>query len=294
MFDTPPTIPARVLLATDFSARSDRPLDRAVSLAQGWDAELIVTHVIEPQQEPMWDDVDPFAWQRWPEREEEIRELIRRDLGDAAGKARLAIENGKPAECIASVAERMDAGLIVTGVARGSTFGRTILGNTVQRLVRTAYVPVLVVKQRAATDYREILITIDFSEASAHAVRYAAALFPEASLTLLHGYDVPFLSNDRQAFADYLRKAEQQETDNFLDKVAPDASTRARVNVVIGHGDPVRLAKTYIESKKPDLTVVASHGRSAVYELAIGSIATKLLTELKGDVLLVRRPKPAR
>lgn len=292
MSDTPAK-PSQILLATDFSARSDRSLDRALALARSWEAELIVTHVIEPEPEAMWDNGDPFAWQRWPEREDEIREMIRSDLGDEAGNARLVIEHGSPVDRIAAVAERTDAGLIVTGVARSSTFGRAILGTTVQRLVRTAYVPVLVVKRRVISDYRKILITFDFSEASAHAVRYAAALFPDASLTLLHGYDAPFLANDRQAFADFLRKAEQQEVDNFLDKAVPDARTRERVDVVIGHGEPVRLAKTYSDEKKPDLTVVASHGRGAVYELAIGSIATKLLAELPSDILLVRRPRPA-
>jgi nucleotide-binding universal stress UspA family protein len=41
-------IHARIVLATDLSARSDRALDRAMMLAARESAELVVLHVIEP------------------------------------------------------------------------------------------------------------------------------------------------------------------------------------------------------------------------------------------------------
>lgn len=286
--------PRRILLATDLSARSDRPLDRALALARVWDAELIVAHVCEPESEVMLDQTDPFFWQQWPARDEEMRERVRRSLGDAGGGIKVVIEHGAPAERITSIVEREQADLVVTGVARAATLGRTLLGATVQRLVRAAHAPVLVVKQRASGEYRDILAPFDFSDASAHAVGSAAALFPDARLTLLHGYDMPFLLyNSREAFADYLRKAEQEEAEAFVAKSAPDPETRKRIEVLIQHGDPVRLAQAYISEKSPDLTVIASHGRSAMYELAIGSTASKMLDRLDSDILLVRRPANA-
>lgn len=37
----------RILMATDFSLTADRAMDYALSLAQSWDAELHVLHVVE-------------------------------------------------------------------------------------------------------------------------------------------------------------------------------------------------------------------------------------------------------
>ena len=44
--------PTRVLLATDLSARCDRALDRAVQLAQQWQAQLVAVNVAESTQTP--------------------------------------------------------------------------------------------------------------------------------------------------------------------------------------------------------------------------------------------------
>jgi nucleotide-binding universal stress UspA family protein len=43
---TVPTLPARIFMATDLSARSDRALSRAALLARSWSRELTVAHVV--------------------------------------------------------------------------------------------------------------------------------------------------------------------------------------------------------------------------------------------------------
>lgn len=288
------TLPARILLATDLSARGDRALDRAVRLARLWQAELVLAHIIEPRADmsPDWADVP--SWQRGIAPAEQARRRIVRDLGELARDIRVVVEEGDPAPCIAAIAEREGCGLIVTGVARDETLGRMLLGDTVERLVRSVPIPLLVVKRRALRDYRNLLFTVDFSDASAAALRQASLFFPDANLLLFHGYDMPFaLSETRDAFVDYLRRVERDEIDAFLAKADLDAAAREKVHVMIEHGDPVRLAASYVADNEPDLTVVASHGRSAVFDLTIGSVAYKLLRAVDSDVLLVRKDSKA-
>lgn len=295
MSDSRITPPRHILLATDFSARSDRPLDRALSLAHRWGAELTLAHVIEPEADMAWDHAQMPSWRRGPDREEQMHRRLVRDLGPAASEVKLVVEHGFPADRIPEIAARAKADLVITGVASNPTLGRMVLGTTVQRLARTSPIPVLVVKRRAQQDYRKLLVAVDFSPASADALSHAAGLFPDAEMTLLHGYDAPFLVSDsREAFVDYLRRAEQEEATAFLDKASIDPAQRQRIEVLIEHGDPVRLAETYIADHDPDLTVIASHGRSALYELAIGSTATRMLDRLDSDILLVRHQAGAR
>ena len=49
------TPPERLLFATDFSGRCDRPLERSVRLARLWGAKLLLLHVLEPHRRELTD-----------------------------------------------------------------------------------------------------------------------------------------------------------------------------------------------------------------------------------------------
>lgn len=285
-------IPSSILLATDLSARSDRALDRAVRLAREWRAELVIATVVESLPESSRDLIEGPGPRGGGSPVERARRRLLNDLGELPGNVRILVEEGEPAAQIATIAEREGCGLIVTGTARDETLGRMVLGTTVERLVRASPIPVLVVKRRAMRDYRQLLVTTDFSEASAYSLGLAAGLFPDAALALLHGHEIPFaLSSREDTFLDYQWRIEQTEVDAFLDRSGLEAGRRAGLELLMEQGDPVHLAQTYIADHDIQLTVVASHGRSALYELAIGSIAKRLVEALDSDILLVRRAR---
>src|SRR3546814_20872725 len=73
-------------------------------------------------------------------------------------------------------------------------------GDTVDRLIRKAPVPVLIVRDRAFEPYHTMLVATDFSESSRVALETAIRFFPDTGLSLFHAYDVPF--------AGYLGRAE--------------------------------------------------------------------------------------
>ncbi len=288
------TVPTRILLATDFSARSDRALDRAVRLAQTWNAELILANVIVPKVDLTREWFNPPTWRRHYEPVELVKRRLAQDFGDIAQNVRVVIEEGNPVDRISEIAEREGCDLIVTGVARDETLGRRLLGATVERLVRISPVPVLIVKRRVLNAYRNLMITTDFSEASVFALQSACELFPDATKVLLHGYEVPFaVSDTTDNFHEYLQQAEQREVNAFLERSGLDADKVKKVQTKVEHGNPVRLAESYVLSHDTDLTVIASHGRSALYELAIGSIANDLIQTVDSDVLLVRNKQSA-
>lgn len=281
--------PSRILLATDLSARSDRALDRAVKLSKQWNAELVLLHVVEPPSDITMDLHDAPSWRRGGSPVEQAQRRVRRDLGELADAIHIVVEKGSPVEVIAEVARREECGLIVTGIARDETLGRRLLGATVERLVRTSPVPILVVKRRAGRNYRQFLVTTDFSDVSAHAIRLTAKLFPQAEMALLHAYDLPFvLADSRESFFNYLKQVEEREIGAFLDKTGLATADRQHLHVKIEHGDPVHLAAAYVADNDTDLTVVASHGHGALFEMFIGSTAYKLLQAVESDVLLVR------
>ncbi|MCF7221353.1 universal stress protein [Marilutibacter chinensis] len=54
--------------------------------------------------------------------------------------------------------------------------------------------------------------------------------------------------------------------------------------------EPARLVREYLRSRDADPVSIGSHGRGALSDVLLGSIAQRILETARGDVLLVRRP----
>lgn len=288
--------PKTILLATDRSARCDRALDRAVQLARQWNARLIVLTVVEPgwlTNERIRATPLP-SWTTQPDDPVQRTFLkLRRDANaeDVQIDPR-AVEGAKVGETVVKVAAAEGVDLIITGVARNEAFGRTVLGSTVDYLARHAHVPVLVVRERVRAAYGNIVASTDFSPSSGQALCATAALFPEARRTLFHAYDVAFLGlmdARQQAAIAQGRENAQAEAEKFLASLPQCAGTR----VMIEHGDVVRLLFEYVRDHDADLIALGTHGRSALFDILIGSVAQRILETATTDVLLVRDRRAA-
>lgn len=292
MTQTPATAPRRILLATDLSCRCDRAFDRAVALARLWDAELIVAHAVKDTVDILdMDNRHTPSWRRGAAAADLARERLERDLSGADVNSRIVLEIGEAAALIAAIVERERCDLIVTGVARDETLGRWLLGGTVDRLVRTSAVPVLVVRDRFRGAYEKIAVGTDFSPSSSQAFSTAAVLFPEAAFTLLYGYEAPYGSFSEIHDSDFaLRNMENKAGNRFLESTDVPPEIRSRTKVVVEHITPERLLRAYARDHGADLIVIGSHGRSAMFNIALGSTARRVLETATSDVLLVRVP----
>lgn len=284
--------PRNILLATDLSARCDRALDRAASLASIPGGRLVVLHVLERRDDVCEIELERRlpSWRRAPDRARLVEEQLRHDMVQACENLTVIVEQGKPSEVILRVAEENHCDLIVTGIARDETLGRFGLGTTVNRLVRRSNVPIIVVKQRVGNAYRHIAIATDFSDASLHAARIAARFFPDQAVSVFHAYEAPMarVVTDRVHFQESYQEAIISECAKFLhDSGLPD--TRAQgVKLLVEQGHPARLLREYVRDEGIELVVLGSHGRSAIYDVLLGSTATEILSSLPCDALVVR------
>lgn len=294
-------VPRRVLLATDLSARCDRALERAISLAAGWQASLSILHVFEGIRDPGTAGAGHSlpSWQRPPDAlsiaKQRIRQGLRADLGDSAADASVLIEEGSPAEVIERVAAQGACELIVVAVAREEPFAPrpVTLGRTVERLLRRSPAPVLIVRDRARAPYGHILVATDFSAISGHALHAALRFFPLRTLHLLHAFEAPYA--DRvSAPADYEEHYGQflaSELETFLVSSGVDAEQRQRLDPLTERGRPGQLVREYVRDRGADLVVLGTHGRGAMLEALTGSTAKDILSTLPCDALVVRGPR---
>lgn len=285
--------PRSILLATDLSARSDRALDRAVSLAKHWQAHLTILHVLQEETLATGQaDLLP-SWRRPSEPLDRVRKNIRTDLGELAEAATIRVERGDTIDSIMRVAAVSGSELIVMGIARNELLGQLMLGRTVDRLLRRSQVPVLIVKERARHPYRRVVVATDFSESSRHALVAALRFFADEALDIFHAYDAPMagLVGDPAAYRRQYRKMAEHDCEAFLRDTAGLSSRRERPNVLLEYGAPSHLLGEYVVDHSSDLVVVGTHGRSAIFDVLLGSVAKQILENVPCDTLVIREPR---
>ena len=292
-----PDVPRAILLATDLSSRCDRALDRAVSLARQWSARLVVLTVVETDAAADPAGIAVAATQPGGFDPRLLASTqVRRDIADAGGdvEVELVIRDGTAGDRqfgrqIEAVAAEHQCSLILTGTARNEPLGRVLLGSTVQWLARTSMVPLLVVRRRVHGPYLRIVVASDFSPSSRRALDTIGALIPAAQPTIFHAFEVPFLGlidSNRDYTVEQARTGALAAARGFL----ADAG-RPMLPVIVEHGDPATRLRDHARREDTELLVVASHGRSALFNLLIGSVAQDVLESAMCDTLLVPEPR---
>lgn len=283
---------ASVLLATDLSPRSDRALDRAVQLARGWQLPLVALTVLPAgaglRSHPMLALASDAVAQRAARRRAERR--LQADVMGADVPLSLHVEQGDVSAAVLRIAQAEHAQLIVTGVARHEALARALLGSTVDALARHAPVPLLVVRERVHGPYAQVLVTSDFSESARRALQAAVALFPQAAFTLFHAFGNPYpllggmdIEKARQAG----RAQAEEQARAFLAATELPDGVRARISLLLAHGDPGMLLREHGSEHPGTLIVLGTQRRRGLAGLLLGSVAERTLQLSESDVLLV-------
>lgn len=287
--------PRSILLASDLGPRCDRALDRAIGLARDWDARLVVATVIETSAEEARAMVlrEPPDWYRVEDPAHAAERRLLEDVSARGVPVSLRVERGQADERLLRVAAEEGCGLIVTGVARHEALGRMVLGSTVDRLARRSPVPVLAVRGRANAPYRRMVVASDWSSSAERAFQVAASLFPDAAASVLHGFEVPMaglLDTARDETIARVRDEAVAEGRAFVERCRPAGGTGS-VSLVVERGDPATLLRLYAGQFPVDLAVVGTHGRSALFDVMLGSVARRVLEESPVDTLVVPDPR---
>jgi nucleotide-binding universal stress UspA family protein len=271
--------PRNVLLATDIDRRTDRAMDRAAALADEWNVGLVIAHALEGSQD-VWPHMRPSDLRA------AAKQRIRHDLRDPAPRRlELVVERGDAVRLVLDTIKQHDCGLVVTGVARDSGFGRVSAGQTVDALARLSPVPVLAVKMRPKRHYRNVYVATDFSEASRAALITTLEMFPAAQITLFHAFHVAY-----ETFIDdtcAARDAESRHADEKAREFLANTKTDGRaIRVVSEHGPPEHALRTHVASGGVDMVVVGTRGRGLIGQLLLGSVARSIVAEVPIDVLI--------
>lgn len=290
-----------ILVPTDFSACAQTALAMALDLAREHGAEIHLVHVM------MSFDEDPYSLvyqlpdrhQMYTQQEEACRAQMEEVLADSNSEG-VTVHRHFPrslptAPALVEFAQDHNIDLILMGGHGRRGWRRFLLGSVAEEVVRLAPCPVLTVRERTSTrtdlGNGRILVPVDFSEHSKHALEAARALLgPKGTLHVVHVVEHP-------VYPEYYDPTAGQ---ILFPQMVPRIET-AISNLVAGvlgetglwelqilEGRAAETITQEAEDCGADLIVIATHGLTGLEHLLLGSVSEKVVRGAGCPVLTLK------
>jgi nucleotide-binding universal stress UspA family protein len=283
-----------IVIATSLTDASDGIVRTGAALARVTGASPWLVHNYIPYF-PMTFPAGAGLDAQWVEeqakglRERSLEQARRTGLSALPGfspeQIRLTI--GSPHREIVELAYRVKADLIVMGAAESA---HRALGSTADRVIRKAPCPVFAVRPEAAFPPIRVEIPVDFSPASANALREGLDLLDH--LGVPHGgTEVLFVLNPFEVGGsihfnpEQVHRFAEEELHRFLDANLGEDTRPFTRRVRTGYAREEILAA--IQESHADLAVIGTHGRSGFERLMLGSVAAGVLHGARCNLLVV-------
>jgi nucleotide-binding universal stress UspA family protein len=286
-----------ILAATDISEASDPVLRAAAALAKLTGAELHVLHVIEVPGVPYAEPGRVVA---------SVDGSLARARAAVAEQLARAVPEGVVPTSVevvlqsvhAAILERVEATaaeLIVLGPHRLRPFGDRFLGSTADRVIRTAPVPCLLVREPLDLPLRRVMVPTDLSEHAGRALdaalQWVGTLGAEtdggqagAEVQVVHivprVYEMPDFAFDQEVVVPELERLIRQALEHH------PAGAAIREQVFWGDLPADEVLRT-ASREHVDLLVIGTHGHGSGDRALLGSVASSIARGAPCPVLLV-------
>ncbi|SSC70026.1 unnamed protein product [Ciceribacter sp. T2.26MG-112.2] len=278
-----------IMVATDFSERSDRALRRATLLARQTGARMTLVTAVDEDR--------PLRLVEEEKRETET--LLRnmratlRDVDNISCESRLLV--AEPSQAIVQFAEETAPDLLVLGPHRRQLFRDIFVGTTAERTIRNVTCPVLMVNAAPVAAYRNVLLTTDLGEASRNAITIYAkmVLANDASHSILHVFDAPMLQlatastmTEREAklYIEDTRQKAAGELSSFMGTIGIGGVQPLLRHAATAVNHEILAAAAEISA---DLIVLANQGKRTLERWLLGSVTETVLRDSTIDVLAI-------
>lgn len=280
-----------IMVATDFSPRAVHAIHRAALLANAVSANAIeLLHVLPAQlrltrwMRPLQDETSRV--ELTTTRMNAVRDVVQA-MTDASVEARIV--HGPFVEAVASASRRAD--LVAIDGSTTSPWLRPFAGSTLG-LIRHARVPVLIVRESPACEYRRVLIALDLVTEADRALAAARTVAPGARFDVVHAYRAAFEGKLQYAgvpadvMADLRADAGRDALLRIRDLMSSNrALPSLTAHVVHGHATTRVLEKA--RELTADLIVVTKSAKTRVEEWLVPGMTSRLLEAAGADVLVI-------
>jgi nucleotide-binding universal stress UspA family protein len=283
----------RIVVATDMSPISAYAESRGAILAYQLDAKLDLLHIIDTLSLKTLGQIVQAPEQA----QHKLLDRSRQKMAEAEKRLKdqyqvsctaTTLNVGRPHTEIVRYAKLLNAGLLVMGVHSGGGLRDLFVGSTVDRVLGALPCPVLVVKQEPWTPYQRVLAPVDFSESTRQGLDVALSVAPNASITVLHAFEMPFQANfsfseeQDEAYLTELEVEKREELQKLVSEFEP-----GRLSIAVEPGAAAKVIREQIGALDSDLVVIGKHGKSGLEDLLLGSVTKQVMQYATCDVLVV-------
>jgi nucleotide-binding universal stress UspA family protein len=277
----------RILVGVDGSEAAAAALAWAGRLAQACEAELVVTHVFEPGQA----EVSP---EKFDELQSEIERRLDVDWSEplaGSGVPHRALLLTGPPDRLLDAAEHEAADLVVVGPRGHGGFASLHIGSLAHHLAHHTTRPLAIVPAPGALAKLErIVVGVDGSAGSAHAVRWCADLAraTNAEVIAVHAVE-PVVGWVPESDPRSWRRAAHQELESRWLAPLHEAGVAVRSRIV-DTIHPVAALTRAVKDEAADLAVVGTRGIGGFLGLRLGSVPIQVVHHTQRPVVLVPPP----
>jgi nucleotide-binding universal stress UspA family protein len=298
----------------------------AAAIARATIGRLTLLHVnaaVEPFKThamlPVGEDIDPTIIDHWRQQYErtarvELERLARQYCADLP--VTFLLSEGRTHVTILSVMDAGNYDLVVMGTHGKPWYQRILLGSTAEAVLRASQTPVLIVRNSpqapSPPQLTRVLFPTDFSAASAASEEWLRYLVAHGTkeVLLVHAVENPLLDTydpghieidvrklmeesrhhpprSAQPFWDHAHQVAHGKLNRLRQELLETPLRASRVELLVGEGPAAQDILTVAERERPDLIVMATHGRTGVQRLALGSVTEKVLRAASCPVLAV-------
>lgn len=309
---------SKILVPLDGSARAERALPVAAHIAKTRNATVTLLRVVSELADVGGYMIPSVATDQGVIEREEFEA---RDYLNALAKSHMLhgvkvetrVDFGLPAQVILDIVKTEGIDGVIIGSHGRTGLSRWVLGSVAQPIVRNSTAPVLLLRQQGPAldddgSMREspfrILVPLDGSELAEAALEPAQIMgevFATAGTYELHiARVIPFLNTSTP---DKLREESRVEALNYLDRISKrltaTGSGRAHItsSVILEVDVADALARMTragelvtgsLISDGCDLIAMATHGRTGLARLAMGSVTERVLSATIAPALIIR------
>jgi nucleotide-binding universal stress UspA family protein len=288
----------KILVPLDGSAFSERALSLTIPLARALGATVILMRAASASAFPGADPTEAQC-QAVGEAQAYLGALAT-GLSDQGLSCEAATPYGDAAECILLEIGLRDPDFVVMCTHGRSGLGRWIYGSVAEQVVAHSPAPVLLVRPtgqiptlKPGPEQSSLLVPLDgsaFAEAALpHAEAFARAI--GADILLLRALEPPVISYEYAVtglMADSLEEQRRQ-AESYLHGVAQKLRNDGlEVRMAVWEGWPADVIVHRGVDSGSRLIVMATHGRTGVARLLLGSVALEVVRRTLLPVLLVR------
>jgi len=140
-------------------------------------------------------------------------------------------------------------------------------------------------------EFKTIICPTDFSETSFHALEYGFRFAQDSKATLIVVHVIHVPAGDllgRDAHMLNFAEAEKQVLDRLREVQMKQLKGYQKCDLIAVLGDPAEEIIGLARSRRADLIISATHGRSGLSHLVMGSVAEKIIRHAPCPVFVVR------